>query len=443
MALLLPDCYFTLDGVQSIKAKTGLDGAQIQQWAEHMRYRVPAEKRAAYFADDEEKTSAYKTSARAHRIHISTFNVDLDFAKTFTFLNSRSGKNIEIVVLKAAFYKPAAYGEFFIEFASPIYEHLVVRRFKSLGACDVLALTFPKNINNVVSYAVLRIHMLAEKYNFWYSQGCLSNIIINGLPVDVKISSCLLENETYKQQVKTMFYVRTADIGGVLYVPVNDILTLAYGKTKCDVFKVYNDCFHDNMTSYQFPGNYGIEEPVITIEGAKLLTMNLYGKRVKALQVGISNMLEMYYEVNPQLPDQLIPAADEDIITEIPVFSWVYCTKSTAFPGLVKIGRTRDLSSRISSGNTFCAPAPHSFETIVPTFDSKRDEARVHKHFAEFRKQGEFFQVSVNSVQEYFSLQIMPLYQNELAKTIKAIGSQYDQLPISWKFWNRRTCHHN
>jgi hypothetical protein len=54
MALRLPDCYFTLDDVEAIKAKTSLGESQIQQWSDNMRYRVSAEKRAAYFAADEE-----------------------------------------------------------------------------------------------------------------------------------------------------------------------------------------------------------------------------------------------------------------------------------------------------------------------------------------------------------------------------------------------------
>ena len=69
--------------------------------------------------------------------------------------------------------------------------------------------------------------------------------------------------------------------------------------------------------------------------------------------------------------------------------------------GLVKIGRSEDVRARLSSGNTFCAPAPHVVVAATPTFDAVRDEAMAHGYFANVRKQGEFFEVSVEAVQQY------------------------------------------
>jgi hypothetical protein len=54
----------------------------------------------------------------------------------------------------------------------------------------------------------------------------------------------------------------------------------------------------------------------------------------------------------------------------------------------------------------------------VPTFDPKRDELAAHVHFAANRCEGEFFQVTKEDVQLFFSLHIMPLYQQELADVI-------------------------
>jgi hypothetical protein len=34
-------------------------------------------------------------------------------------------------------------------------------------------------------------------------------------------------------------------------------------------------------------------------------------------------------------------------------------TKSPAFPGLIKIGKTEDFAKRLTQLNTACAPAPH------------------------------------------------------------------------------------
>jgi hypothetical protein len=54
ITLRLPGCYFTSGDVEDIKAKTGLEDVQIQTWADHMRYRVPIEKRVDYLATYEE-----------------------------------------------------------------------------------------------------------------------------------------------------------------------------------------------------------------------------------------------------------------------------------------------------------------------------------------------------------------------------------------------------
>jgi len=54
MAARLPDCYFTREDIESIKSRTRLEDAQIQQWADNLRFRVSAEKRAAYLVEDEE-----------------------------------------------------------------------------------------------------------------------------------------------------------------------------------------------------------------------------------------------------------------------------------------------------------------------------------------------------------------------------------------------------
>ena len=41
MMARLPECYFTQDDVNEIMEKTGLNAAQILQWAEHLRLRIP------------------------------------------------------------------------------------------------------------------------------------------------------------------------------------------------------------------------------------------------------------------------------------------------------------------------------------------------------------------------------------------------------------------
>ena len=44
----VPGCLFTEEDIQFIAEKTGLDVAQIQQWARNFRLRVPSEKRGEF-----------------------------------------------------------------------------------------------------------------------------------------------------------------------------------------------------------------------------------------------------------------------------------------------------------------------------------------------------------------------------------------------------------
>ena len=52
--------------------------------------------------------------------------------------------------------------------------------------------------------------------------------------------------------------------------------------------------------------------------------------------------------------------------------------------------------------------------TMAATLDMHRDEYLTHQYFAEFRKEGEFFQVTEEDVKAYFSNVIMPRFQEEL-----------------------------
>ena len=81
---------------------------------------------------------------------------------------------------------------------------------------------------------------------------------------------------------------------------------------------------------------------------------------------------------------------------------YVYATKSAAFPGLLKIGKTEHMGRRLSSLNTGCAPAPHVVVALAPSLDRHRDEQLAHAFFAEHRREGEFFAVSEDAVVAYF-----------------------------------------
>ena len=54
MVKRLPECFFTQADVEEITEQTGLDAAQVVQWAEHFRYRIPTQtERESALREDE------------------------------------------------------------------------------------------------------------------------------------------------------------------------------------------------------------------------------------------------------------------------------------------------------------------------------------------------------------------------------------------------------
>jgi hypothetical protein len=96
----------------------------------------------------------------------------------------------------------------------------------------------------------------------------------------------------------------------------------------------------------------------------------------------------------------------------------VYATKSPAFPGLIKIGKTMDVAARVTQLNTSCAPAPHVIVAVAPTFDHDRDEKTAHAFFSSSRREGEFFELHDSDVINYFATHITPQYNAEMAQNI-------------------------
>jgi hypothetical protein len=106
---------------------------------------------------------------------------------------------------------------------------------------------------------------------------------------------------------------------------------------------------------------------------------------------------------------------------EIPATCYVYATKSPAFPGLIKIGKTINMCSRLSQLNTSCAPAPHVVVAVAPTFDHDRDEKTAHAFFASVRREGEFFELEDDDVIHYFATHITAQYSADMARNISAL----------------------
>ena len=102
------------------------------------------------------------------------------------------------------------------------------------------------------------------------------------------------------------------------------------------------------------------------------------------------------------------------MMDEIPATSYIYATFSPAFPGLVKIGRSKHIKARLSSGNTFTAPAPHVLIAMAPTFDAVRDGKKAHEYFDYFCEQGEFFKITHDEAKTYLHSVIKTRHEQEL-----------------------------
>jgi hypothetical protein len=189
---------------------------------------------------------------------------------------------------------------------------------------------------------------------------------------------------------------------------------------------------------HKFPGRGQRDTPCTTIKGIQQLIIILGGKVAEAFKDKALKVLQRYLdgdtsickevEENKQMGQKrsyakfmttVLESAQEkknEELKEIPATSYIYATYSKAFPGLLKIGRSRDVKARLSSANTFTAPAPHRLLCMAPTFDAVRDEASTHAHFAQCRREGEFFEVQPTEVEAYFAAVITKLYQREVCK---------------------------
>lgn len=230
---------------------------------------------------------------------------------------------------------------------------------------------------------------------------------------------------------------------GVQYLSIRDMIMCVCGKDQHDAAQIWRRMSEHNkdqlchsLSSHKFPGQGQSEQPVITFRAAIKLVMMLPGKRAQHYRVKFSEIISRYLDGDASLCDeikrnQLVGKKrsyskfaqevdqniEEDGIDDMPQHQYVYATKSAAFPGLIKIGRTSNMIARLSQLNTGCAPAPHTVVCIVPTLDMYRDECLAHNFFAEFRKEGEFFEVSEFDVKQYFIDVLLLQYQKELTES--------------------------
>ena len=208
----------------------------------------------------------------------------------------------------------------------------------------------------------------------------------------------------------------------------------------------YGDKILSEVVYLRFPGPGQRDTPTMTVAGLHSLVSRLGGKISKAFRDETLQVLERYLdgdttmcrEIEENLSmgktksyakfaQKVMERAEinkAEACLQMPQTAYVYATKSDAFPGLIKIGRTVDVAKRIASFNTACAPAPHMVVALAPTFDYARDEKAAHDFFAQVRKEGEFFQVSEAEVIAYFT-GITSAYHTEFAMhSARIVGRQ-------------------
>jgi len=191
-----------------------------------------------------------------------------------------------------------------------------------------------------------------------------------------------------------------------------------------------------DIAMHQFPGPGQRLTPVVAMEGATELIMYLPGPTAEIFRSSMAKIISRYLTGDLSLCNEIVDNKNlgdtksyskfmqvveqdtkrklNEMMEEIPATSYIYATYSPAFPGLVKIGRSRDVKARISSGNTFTAPAPHVLIAMAPTFDAVRDEKRVHVYFDYFREEGEFFKITHEEAKTYLNSVIKTLHDQEL-----------------------------
>ena len=240
-------------------------------------------------------------------------------------------------------------------------------------------------------------------------------------------------------------YVRcTKDNEKKCYMSIFDIIHVVCDKKNHYASNLWYRITHDKkkyfseleITMHQFPGQRQKLTPVVTLEGAIELIMHLPGPTAATFRSTMAKIISRYLTGDLSLNEEIVKNQNmgesksyskfmhvveqktkrrlNEMMEEIPSTSYIYATYTAAFPGLVKIGRSRDVKARLSSGNTFTAPAPHVLIAMAPTFDAIRDEKKAHDYFNHSRDKGEFFKITHEEAKTYLYSVIKASHDQEL-----------------------------
>ena len=169
--------------------------------------------------------------------------------------------------------------------------------------------------------------------------------------------------------------------------------------------------------TFKFSGQGNGYKPVITLEGALKLIQWLPGNVAKSIRSRAADILIRHFENDTEKfiawAEETAKLAEEEEEAREPETKYIYGAESEAFPGLIKIGYASSLDSRMQQANVFSAPAPFKIVAHAPSMDASRDERMAHAFFADQREEGEFFRVSVDAVENFFTNCILTMYNYE------------------------------
>jgi len=239
--------------------------------------------------------------------------------------------------------------------------------------------------------------------------------------------------------------IRLIELKGIHHLSTRDIIMHVCGKDLNHAAEIWRRLDVDRkkevepISMFQFPGRGQSKQPVVTLPSAIKLVMALPGHQATAYRIKFAEIISRYLNGDVSLSKEInyhsligqkrsytafiqdtMRDVQETMVSQTPISQYIYATKSVAFPGLLKIGRTTNMKTRLSQLNISCAPAPHVLVAIVPTLNMERDEYLVHDHFAAQRKRGEFFHVSESEIKQYFTDVILQRYQKELLESMQS-----------------------
>ena len=203
---------------------------------------------------------------------------------------------------------------------------------------------------------------------------------------------------------------------GTRYMSVSDIIMVVCGKSETQAGYAWQKLVPEiKKRILQFGNTLPCGERrqrVITLQGALELIRLLPGNIAWAFQKCSNDlMMQFFHNSTESFVSWLLAAAEE--VRDQPVIKYVYAAWSDCFPHLIKIGFTCNLHERMDKARTFSAPAPFKIVAHVPSLNVRRDERLAHAFFEDRRVEGEFFRVSKEEVADFFSKNILPVFEQE------------------------------